>query len=146
MPSLRLRTTRRRQTAPDSAPGCGALIGVDLISIVRVRKVFEGKPTLLASVFTEEELRYSTRQRRPFMHLAARFAAKEAVLKALGTGVSGGIRWTDVETVHGALAAPRLILRGEAARLADAKGLAWCAVSLTHAGGYAMAAVIFTAR
>jgi holo-[acyl-carrier protein] synthase len=119
---------------------------VDLISIARVRQVFEGKAALLVSVFTEEELRYCTRQRRPFMHLAARFAAKEAVFKALGTGASAGLCWTDVETVHGELAEPQLVLRHQAARLADAKGLSKYAVSLTHAGGYAMAAVIFIPR
>ena len=145
MPALRPLAHRGgRAVEPDSAPGSGAQIGVDLIAVSRVRRVFEGKSALLATVFTEEELRYCTRQRRPFMHLAARFAAKEAVFKALGRGLSGGMRWTDVETVHGAWAEPRLVLRGEAARLADSRGLHRYAVSLTHAGGYAMAAVIFT--
>jgi holo-[acyl-carrier protein] synthase len=134
----------RKAVGPGSALGSEAQIGVDLIAISRVRRVFEGRPALLATVFTEEELRYSTRQRRPFMHLAARFAAKEAALKALGTGLTGKLTWLDVETVHGRLAAPRLILRGEVSRLARAKGLHRCAVSLSHAGGYALAAVIFT--
>jgi holo-[acyl-carrier protein] synthase len=120
-------------------------IGVDLIAVSRVRRVFEGKQALLATVFTKEELRYCTRQRRPFMHLAARFAAKEAVLKALGKGLTGRMCWRDVETVHGPWAEPRLILRGEVARLAEGKGLLRCAVSLSHAGDYAMAAVLFTA-
>lgn len=119
-------------------------MAVDLIAVSKVRRVFEGRQALLATVFTREELRYSTGQRRPFMHLAARFAAKEAVFKALGRGLSGEMSWLDVKIVHGPWAEPRLILRGEAARLAKAKGLHRCAVSLTHAGGYAMAAVLFT--
>ncbi len=118
---------------------------MDLIAISRVREVFEGKPSLLASVFTEEELRYSLRQRRPFMHLAARFAAKEAVFKALGRGVTGTLCWTDVETVHGDWAEPQLILHGETARLAGDKRLHRYAISLTHAGDYAMAAVLLSA-
>lgn len=136
---------RRKGKALDRDPALasGARIGVDLIAISRVRRVFEGSP-LLTEVFTEEELRYCTRQRRPFMHLAARYAVKEAVFKALGTGMASGMSWRDVETVHGPRGEPCLILRGEAARLAEAKGLHRCAVSLTHAGDYAMAAVLFT--
>jgi holo-[acyl-carrier protein] synthase len=146
MPGVRPWGGRKRTSGtPDPALRPGPQIGVDLIAVSRVRRVFEGKPVLLATVFTEEELRYSTRQRRPFMHLAARFAAKEAALKALGTGLTGRMAWRDVETVHGPWAEPRLILRGEVARLARAKGLHRCAVSLSHAGGFAMAAVIFTA-
>ncbi len=118
---------------------------MDLVLISKVRRVFEGKQSLLAEVFTEEELRYCTAQRRPFQHLAARFAAKEAVLKGLGTGMTGRMSWREVETVHGACGEPRLVLRGEVARMAASKGLARCALSLTHAGNYAVAAVVFTA-
>lgn len=144
MPTPRPWADRRGKTvAPDPAVTPMPQIGVDLIAVSRVRRVFEGKQALLATVFTDEELRYCTRQRRPFMHLAARYAAKEAVLKALGKGLTGGMSWRDVETVHGPWAEPRLILRGEAARLARAKGLHRCAVSLSHAGNYAMAAVLF---
>jgi holo-[acyl-carrier protein] synthase len=118
-------------------------LGVDLVPISQVRRVFEGKGPLLAEVFTEKELRYCTGQRRPFQHLAARYAAKEAVFKGLGTGMTGRMHWRDVETFHGAWGDPHLTLRGEVARLARAKGLRRCALSLTHAGDYAMAAVLF---
>ena len=106
--------------------------------------MFEGRKELQAEVFTGEELRYSRRQRRPFQHLAARYAAKEAVFKGLGTGLTGAMRWQDVETVRDVTGGPRLILRAEAARLAAAQGFCRCAVSLTHAGEYALAAVLFT--
>jgi holo-[acyl-carrier protein] synthase len=118
---------------------------VDLVLISQIRRVFEGKDALLAEVFTEEEIRYSTGQRRLYQHLAARYAAKEAVFKGLGTGMTGRMRWGDVETVHGAWGEPHLMLRGEVARLAATKGLRRCALSLTHAGNYALAAVLFTA-
>jgi holo-[acyl-carrier protein] synthase len=107
--------------------------------------VFEGKTKLLADVFTREEIRYSLGRRRPFEHLAARYAAKEAVFKGLRTGVTGALRWRDVEVVREACGGPRVILRREAARLATALGYHRCAVSLTHAGDYALAAVLFTA-
>ncbi len=118
---------------------------MDLVAVSRVRRTFEGKAELLESVFTPEELRYCTRQRNPFRHLAARFAAKEAVVKGLGTGLTGAMRWRDIETVHGPLGEPCLILRGEVARLAESRGLYRCSLSLTHAGDYAMAAVLFMA-
>lgn len=130
---------RRSETAN------GPQIGVDLTPVSKIRRVFEGKTTLLEDVFTQEELRYSFGRCRPFEHLAARYAAKEAVFKGLRTGLTGLLRWQDVEIVREACGGPRVILRGEAARLAAAKGFRRCAVSLTHAGDYALAAVLFIA-
>jgi holo-[acyl-carrier protein] synthase len=135
----------RKAGVPDPTRSAGPCVGVDLAAVSRVRQVFEGREELLKAVFTAEELRYCSRQRNPFPHLAARYAAKEAAVKGLGTGITGAMSWRDVETVHGVLGEPRLILRGEIARLAEAKGLHCCAVSLSHAGDYAMAAVLFTA-
>jgi len=134
----------RSPRVPRSAIAIDPQIGVDLVQVAKLRRVFEGRKELQAEVFTEEELRYCRRQRRPFQHLAARYAAKEAVFKGLGTGLTGSMRWQDVETVRGVTGEPRLILRGEAARLAAAQGFRRCAVSLTHAGEYALAAVLFT--
>lgn len=118
---------------------------MDLAPISKIRRVFEGRTTLLEDVFTREELRYSLRRRRPFEHLAARYAAKEAVFKGLRTGLTGAVRWTDVEVVREAGGGPRVVLRGEAARLAAARGYRRCALSLTHAGDYALAAVLLLA-
>jgi holo-[acyl-carrier protein] synthase len=117
---------------------------VDLIAVSRVREVFEGRESLQEAVFTAEEMRYCRRQKELFMHLAARYAAKEAAVKGLGTGMTGGISWRDVETVHGDLGEPRLVLHGGAARQAEARGFHRCAVSLSHAGDYAMAVVLFS--
>jgi len=119
-------------------------IGVDLTPISKFQRVFEGRQTLLAEVFTPEELRYCRRQRRPFQHLAVRYAAKEAVFKGLETGLTGPLRWRDVEIERGPLGEPHLILRGATARLAAAKGFRRCAVSLTHAADYALATVLFS--
>jgi holo-[acyl-carrier protein] synthase len=118
---------------------------VDLIAVSRVREVFEGREKLLGAVFTAEEMRYCRQQKKQFMHLAARYAAKEAAVKGLGTGMTGRMSWRDIETVRGILGEPRLVLHGEAARLAEARGLHRCAVSLSHAGDYAMAVVLFCA-
>ncbi len=121
-------------------------IGVDLALISKIRRVFEGRRTLLDDVFTQSELQYSLGRRRPFEHLAARYAAKEAVFKGLQAGDgTGEMRWRDVEVVRDPGRAPRVVLHGEAARLAAARGYRRCALSLTHAGDYAMAAVLFLA-
>jgi len=117
-------------------------IGVDLIAVAKVRRVFEDRPALQARVFTAHELAYAGRQRRPFLHLAARFAAKEAVLKGLGTGLADGMQWRDVETLRGLRGEPRLRLSGETARLAGRRGFRRYAVSLSHSEDYALAAVL----
>jgi holo-[acyl-carrier protein] synthase len=135
----------RAAAAPDPATAAGPFLGVDLVAVLRVRQVFEGRDELLKAVFTAEELRYCGRQKNPFMHLAARYAAKEAAVKGLGTGMTSSMSWRDVETVHGASGEPRLLLHGEVARQTAARGLHRCAVSLSHTADYAMAAVLFTA-
>ncbi len=135
----------RTSRLPRSATTADPQIGVDLAPISKIRRVFEGKTRLLTDVFTREELRYSFGRRRPFEHLAARYAAKEAVFKGLRTGLLGALRWQDVEVVREAGGGPRVILRREAARLAAARGFCRCALSLTHAGDYALAAVLFLA-
>ena len=135
----------RKTEIPETPAAAEPCIGVDLIAVSRVREVFAGREALVEAVFTAEELRYCRRQRDPFMHLAARFAAKEAAVKGLGTGLTGRMSWRDVETLHGVSGEPRLVLHGEVARLIEARGWQRCAVSLSHAGDYAMAAVLFTA-
>lgn len=140
LPGLRRWAGPREQRRKAVAPR----IGVDLIAVSKVRRVFEGKAALLDRVFTPEELAYAGRQRRPFLHLAARFAAKEAVFKGLGTGLAAGMSWQDVATVHGARGEPVLQLSGETARLARARGFRRYTVSLSHSEEYALAAVLLT--
>ena len=139
---IRLGTSVRRGRRARAAVG-QAELGVDLVSIARFRAVFDGKPALAESVFTAGELTYANAQRRPFEHLAARYAAKEAVLKALGTGFTAEMDWREIETVRDAAGAPHIALSGAVARIAGARGLRRCAVSLTHSGAYALAAVLF---
>lgn len=146
IPIPRPHAKRGRKTGiPETPTATEPCIGVDLIAVSRVREVFAGREALVEAVFTAEEMRYCRRQKDPFMHLAARYAAKEAAVKGLGTGMTGRMSWRDVETLHGASGEPRLVLHGEVARLVEAKGWHRCAVSLSHAGDYAMAAVLFTA-
>lgn len=74
--------------------------GIDLVSVERFRRAAERRPRLLERVFTPGELARAGKRRDPVRHLAGSFAAKEAALKALGTGLAGGVRWHDVEVVR----------------------------------------------
>ena len=99
-------------------------------------------PRALRGDFTPEERAYAHDRKRRDEHLAARFAAKEAALKALGTGWRSGIAWTDVEVVLEPSGAPRVKLSGVAAEVAKERGITEMLVSLSNAGGFAMASVI----
>jgi holo-[acyl-carrier protein] synthase len=115
----------------DALPG----IGVDLIEIKRLERAIERRPGLAERVFSPGELALAARHARPGRHLATRFAAKEAALKALGLG---GLRLHEVEVEGGGDSPPRLRLHGDAARAADGRELA---VSLTHSRELAAAVV-----
>jgi holo-[acyl-carrier protein] synthase len=118
-------------------------VGVDLVRIERIRQAMaRWQDRFLERVFTEGELAYARRRRDPAEHLAARFAAKEAALKALGTGLSMGVRWREMEVQRARGEPPRLALSGRTAALGAARGVRTFHVSLTHDGDYAMAQVL----
>ena len=115
-------------------------IGVDLAVITRMRQVVERwDERFLRRVFTDEEIAYCRRRRDPVPHFAARFAAKEATLKALGTGLSMGITWRELEVRRERGAAPIMVLSGRCRAIARAKGGDRVLLSLTHDGDYALA-------
>lgn len=122
--------------------------GIDLCEVRRIAEMVERHgESFLDRVFTIGEREYAhpgdvLRAER----LAARFAAKEAVLKALGTGWRGGIAWTDVEVVRHPSGCPEIRLAGEAAKVAAQRGIVSWHLSLTHAADLAMASVIACGR
>lgn len=116
-------------------------VGVDIVEVSRVRRLVEEHAGAAPSIFTAHELGYCAAKRNRFAHLAARFAAKEALLKALGTGLGPGMAWTDVEVRNDPLGRPRLQLSGRAARLLDTLD-AQAEVSLSHTGSHAVAHVV----
>lgn len=117
-------------------------IGVDLVKISRIEKAAKEHSSFMERVFTERERDYCQRQRFPAQHFAARFAAKEAVLKAFGTGWSMGIRWTDIEVLHGEGGGPIVNIFGRVKDLADLKGVKHILLSYSHDEGYAVAQTI----
>ena len=115
-------------------------IGVDLVKIPRLRQVVERwRERFLHRVFTEAELAYCLAHRDPIPHLAARFAAKEAALKALGTGLRMGINWHELEVRREKGEAPQLILSGRCRAIGAAKGGRQVLLSISHEGEYALA-------
>ncbi len=121
-------------------------VGVDAVDVARFRRLLDRRPRFAARCFTETEQSDATGSADAAQSLAARFAAKEAVMKALGTGI-GAFALTDVEVCRttGAGAtrnAPFLVLRGTAADLAGAQGAGHFHLSLTHTDGVAIAFVV----
>jgi holo-[acyl-carrier protein] synthase len=108
-------------------------VGIDLIEIDRVERALERRPRLAERLFTPAELAYAHKRARPGRHLAARFAAKEAVIKALGQGVPP----KEIEVISGE--PPRLQLHGQAAEVA---GETEIAISLTHSRDSAAAVAV----
>jgi len=117
-------------------------VGVDVVGVARLERVVGGDERRQASLFTPGELAYCHGKRRCYEHMAARFAAKEAVLKAFGTGISQRMRWTDVEVVHGLAGRPHVALDGEVAEEAGRRGIAQIDVSLSHTREYAVAQAV----
>lgn len=120
--------------------------GVDIVPVARIEQMLVTHgDRFIKRVFTPGERADAERvQRGRAERYAVRFAAKEAVLKALGTGLSGGITWQDVDVHRTGLGAPILKVHGMAARKADELGLQVWRLSMSHAGGMAMASVVAT--
>lgn len=118
-------------------------VGTDLARISRFKRLLEeGKDGVVRRLFSEAERAYSLEKKDPSPHLAARFAAKEAFLKALGLGLRHGLSWQDIEVVRDDLGKPSLALAGEAARICRERGISAVHLSYSHEGDYAQAMVI----
>lgn len=121
-------------------------IGVDLVGVSRLERLVRDDERRQETLFTQRELDYCRGKRRCYEHMAARFAAKEAVLKAFGTGISQRMRWTDVEVVNERSGRPTVNLAGAVASFAERHGLADLDVSLAHGEGVAIAHAITSWR
>ncbi|HWS15467.1 MAG TPA: holo-ACP synthase [Candidatus Methylomirabilis sp.] len=118
-------------------------IGVDIVDVSRITALLERYgERFLRRVFTEAEVAYAMQGANRAERLAGRFAVKEAMMKALGTGKSQGILWHDVETVRGVFGKPVVHLRGQAVKWAKWRNGGAVHVSITHDGGKAVAFVI----
>ena len=117
--------------------------GVDIAEVPRIRETIERfGDRFLHRVFTEGEIRYCERKASRFESYAARFAAKEAGMKALGTGWRNGLGWRDLEVANLPSGRPTLRLHGKAREIAEKMGVRAISLSLTHTAQQAMACVI----
>jgi len=112
-------------------------IGVDLIEVERIKKTYERfGERFLKKVFTDKEIEYAFKRKNPFRHLAGRFAAKEAVMKAMGTGFGKGVYFKNIEIVRKEGEAPFIVLYGKTKEKFKDKKFS---ISITHDGKYALA-------
>jgi holo-[acyl-carrier protein] synthase len=117
--------------------------GIDIAEVPRIRQSIERfGDRFLQRVFTAEEIRYCDSKSNRFERYAARFAAKEATMKALGTGWNHGIRWRDCEVVRLPGGRPTIAFHGKAAEFAAKLGMKNAALSITHTTEQAIAQVI----
>ena len=121
-------------------------MGLDLVEVERLGAVIgrQGE-RFLRRVFTEGEREYCSSKSEPAVFYAARFAAKEAVAKAFGTGIGAAIGWLDIEVVRNVAGAPEMRLSGKGAELAASRGVDRIFLSLTHTAGMAAASVVLQA-
>jgi len=117
--------------------------GIDITEIRRIQQSMDRYGArFLDRVYTAAEQAYCLRKRRAAESFAARFAAKEAGAKALGTGISFGVNWLEIEVVREPSGRPTIKFHGRAAEIAKHLGVAHAALSLTHSGDTAMASVV----
>jgi len=107
-------------------------VGIDEVEVARVEKKLSDTPGLKERLFTEGEIKYCESKRHPSQNYAARFAAKEAFFKAVGTGWRNGFAWTDIEIVNDEIGKPACRLHGRVKQFAEENQITGVHVSLTH--------------
>jgi len=119
-------------------------MGVDIAEVERIQAAIERHgETFLRRVYTERERHYCEQFKNKYERYAGRFAAKEAAMKALGTGWRRGVKWVDLEVVREMSGRPTLAIHGEAAKIAKELGVLRVALSITHTEKQALAQVVF---
>ena len=114
-------------------------LGIDIVEIERMRRILERTPSFARRVFSPDECAYCDAKANPAAHYAMRFAAKEAVVKALGTGFRDGIGVRDIEVVRDRLGKPSAVLSGRAAEIAAEQGVRSLTISLSYTHSEAVA-------
>ena len=116
-------------------------IGTDFIEIVRIQRAIEKNPHFMERVYTANEIAYCQRKKNVWQSFAARFAAKEAVSKALGTGI-GPVGLMEIEILNAENGQPKVVLHGKALQLAADRNIQRLHISLSHSEAYAMATAV----
>jgi holo-[acyl-carrier protein] synthase len=119
-------------------------IGTDIIDVVRIKKILDGdaNKNFIDKVFTGDEINYCESKHYPEIHYAARFAAKEAVFKAFGTGYRGGMSWKDISVKNDELGKPAIELSGKTLDNFKKRNFKSIQISLSHTKEYAVSFVV----
>ena len=134
---------RRFTETPYNSPMSVLGIGVDLVECVRIRRSIDRfGDRFLRRVFTDGEIEYSMSMKFPERHLAARFAGKEAVAKAFGTGIGKAMGWRNIDIRKKGNGEPFLVFSGPAQELAAKRGVSSALITLSHTEHHAMASVV----
>ena len=121
--------------------------GIDLVDCPRIEEMVKRHgERFIKRVFTATEQAYAEANKDKIEKLAGRFAAKEAILKLMGTGWRGKIAWTDIEVVNNALGQPEVTLSGEVKKLAEGLGIEHVSVSITHTANFVIASAVAIAE
>jgi holo-[acyl-carrier protein] synthase len=121
--------------------------GIDLVDCPRIEQMIQRHGERFTKrVFTAAEQAYAEANKNKTEKLAGRFAAKEAILKLVGTGWRGKIAWTDIEIINNAAGQPEVTLSGEVRRIADELGIEHISVSITHTANFAIASAVALAK
>ena len=121
--------------------------GIDIVEVSRIKNAaIRWKKNFLKRIFTERELSYSNQRSASYQHLAARFAAKEAVLKALGSGWANRVEWKDIEVWNNKSGKPNVRLSGEPKKLCKKLGVDDILISVSHTRTYAVANAILVKK
>jgi len=121
--------------------------GIDLVDCPRIKAMIERHgERFVQRVFTAAEQAYAEANKNEIEKLAGRFAAKEAVLKLVGTGWRGKIAWTDIEIINNSSGQPEVTLNGEVEKIADKLGIKHISVSITHTANFAIASAVALAQ
>jgi len=114
-------------------------MGVDIIEIERIDRILKKYPNFRSKIFSDREIAYCEKKKYPSPHYAARFAAKESVMKALGTGWVEPLRWRDLEIVDEPSGKPFVNLKGKSRLVGEKMGIKKITVSISHCKAYAVA-------
>ena len=121
--------------------------GIDLVDCPRIEEMVKRHgERFVDRVFTADEQAYAEANKNSIEKLAGRFAAKEAILKLIGTGWRGKIAWTDIEVINNPAGQPEVTLSGEVEKLADKLGIKHISVSITHTANFAIASAVALAQ
>ena len=131
------------QRFASDSQGIQVRTGVDIVPVSRVVRLLEENPAIVDSMFTSRELSYCrNKPRKYYEHIAARFAAKEAVFKALSECPEQRMSWTEVEVINELAGRPYVVLHGDTALLSERSGLSSLDISLSHTADLAIAQVV----